>query len=54
MGETKHATFRLSEADLRLLDREARKLTKETGIKVSRTAVLRKLIQDNLKPERRK
>ena len=53
MGETKHATFRLPEADLRLLDKEARRLSKELGIKVSRTDVLKKLIQDNLKPGRK-
>ena len=54
MGETKHTTFRLPEADLRLLDKEVRRLSKELGIKVSRTDILKKLIQDNLKPGRKK
>jgi len=53
MGETKHTTFRLSEGDIRLLDREARRLSKETRLKVSRTDVLKKLIRDNLKPGRK-
>jgi len=53
MGETRHTTFRLPEADLRVLDKEVKRLTKELGIKVSRTDVLKKLIA-TLKPERRK
>ncbi len=45
----KHSTFRLEAADIRLLEREASRLTRETGVKVTRTDVLRKLIRENLR-----
>jgi hypothetical protein len=53
MGETKHTTFRLPDTDIKALDKEARRLSKETGISVSRTAVLKKLIRQSLRPEKK-
>jgi len=52
MAETKQTTFRFPDADLKLLDKEARRLSKETGLSVTRTDVLKKLIRENLKGKR--
>jgi hypothetical protein len=52
MAETKHSTFRLQDTDIKLLDKEARRLSRETGISVSRTAVLKKLIREGLKEKK--
>jgi len=48
MTETKHSTFRLGAAELRLLTQEAKRLSLETGLKVNRSDVLRKLIREHL------
>jgi len=52
MGETKQTTFRLPDGDLKLLDKEARRLSKETGLAVTRTDILKRLIRENLKGKR--
>ena len=52
MGETKQSSFRLPDAELRLLDKEARRLSKETGLSVTRTDILKKLIREGLKGKR--
>jgi hypothetical protein len=53
MGETKHTTFRLPDTDIKALDKEARRLSRETGISVSRTAVLKKIIRQTLRLEKK-
>ena len=52
MAETKQTTFRLPDTDIKLLDKEARRLSKETGLSVTRTDVLKRLIRENLKGKR--
>lgn len=47
LGETKHSAFRLGEELVAKLEREAKRQSKETGFKVTRTDVLKRLITEH-------
>jgi len=47
MGQTKHTAFRLSPELIARLDREAKRMSRETSLEISRTDVLRRLITEH-------
>jgi len=49
LAETKHVAFRLGAELVAKLDKEARAESRETGFKITRTDVLKRLINEHCK-----